>query len=76
MAFTFICDTGAIEEGGMGFFLAGRKSVLLATGSEIKAYRGRSPDADVPLNDATFNGQIITWPHHKWGFTTAPAASM
>lgn len=70
MAFTFICHTGAVSEGGMGLFQAGRKSVLLVwpTGGELKAYRGRCPHADMPLGDATFNGEIVTCPHHQWGF--------
>jgi len=70
MAFTFICHTGTVEEGGMGIFHVGRKSVLLVwpTGDELKAYRGRCPDADVPFGDAKFNGTIITCPHHHWGF--------
>jgi toluene monooxygenase system ferredoxin subunit len=70
MAFTSICPTSAVSEGGIGFFQAGRKSVLLVwpTGGELKAYRGRCPHADVPLNEATFNGQTVTCPHHQWGF--------
>ena len=35
---------------------------------ELKAYRGRCPDADVPFGDAKFDGKIITCPHHHWGF--------
>jgi len=40
MAYTYICDTGAVNEGGMGLFQAGRKSVLLVwpQGGELKAY--------------------------------------
>ena len=70
MAFTSICHTSAVSEGGMGLFHAGRKSVLLVwpTGGELKPYRGRCPHADMPLNDATFNGQTVTCPHHQWGF--------
>jgi toluene monooxygenase system ferredoxin subunit len=70
MAFTFLCHTSAVEEGRMGFFHVGRKCVLLVwpTGDELKAYRGRCPDADVPLTDAKFDGKIITCPHHHWGF--------
>ena len=70
MAFTFICHTGTVEEGGMGIFHVGRKSVLLVwpTGDELKDYRWRCPDADVPFGDAKFNGTIITCPHHHWGF--------
>jgi toluene monooxygenase system ferredoxin subunit len=70
MAFTSICPTSAVREGGMGLFHAGRKSVLLVwpTGGELRAYRGRCPHADMPLNEATFNGQTVTCPHHQWGF--------
>jgi toluene monooxygenase system ferredoxin subunit len=70
MAFTSICATGAIKEGGMGLFQAGRKSVLLVwpTGGELKAYRGRCPHADVPLNESSFNGKVVTCLHHQWGF--------
>jgi len=65
MAFTSICPTNAVSEGGMGLFQAGRKSVLpWPTGGELKAY----PHADVPLTDATFNGRTVTCPHHQWGF--------
>ncbi len=70
MAFTSICNTDAVSEGGMGLFQAGKKSVLLLwpAGGELKAYRGRCPHADVPLEGSTFNGAVITCPHHQWGF--------
>lgn len=70
MAFTSICATSAIAEGGMGLFQAGRKSVLLLwpAGGELRAYRGRCPHADVPLDTASFNGQVVTCRHHQWGF--------
>jgi len=70
MAFTSICPTGAVSEGGMGLFQAGRKSVLLVwpAGGELKAYRGRCPHADMPLTDATFDGGTVTCPIHQWGF--------
>jgi toluene monooxygenase system ferredoxin subunit len=73
MSFTTICNTGAVSEGGMGLFHAGKKSVLLVwpTGGELKAFRGRCPHADMPLADATFNGQTVTCPHHQWGFDSA-----
>jgi toluene monooxygenase system ferredoxin subunit len=70
MAFTFICRTDAVNEGGLGLFHAGRKSVLLVwpTGGQLKAYRGRCPHADMPLDEATFNGKTVTCVHHRWGF--------
>ncbi len=73
MAFTFICHASAVSEGSMGFFQAGRKSVLLVwpTGGELKAYRGRCPHGDMPLHDAIFKEQTITCLHHQWGFDCA-----
>ena len=70
MTFTAVCPKDAIQEGGMGYFVAGRKSVLLVwpEGGELKAFRGRCPHADVPLDGATFDGQKVTCPHHQWGF--------
>jgi toluene monooxygenase system ferredoxin subunit len=70
LTFTAICPTSAIREGGMGLFRAGKKSVLLLwpQGGALKAYRGRCPHADMPLDDAGFNGQVLTCPHHVWGF--------
>jgi toluene monooxygenase system ferredoxin subunit len=73
VAFTFICHSSAVREGGMGFFQAGRKSVLLVwpAGGELKAYRGRCPHADMPLNEATFNGKTVFCTYHQWGFDCA-----
>lgn len=51
MAFTAICHKNDVLEGNMGFFQAGKKSVLVVwpQGGELKAYRGRCPHADMPL---------------------------
>ncbi|WP_454918088.1 Rieske 2Fe-2S domain-containing protein [Xanthobacter sediminis] len=70
MAFTFVCHTHAVSEGGMGLFHVGRKSVLLLwpAGGAPLAYRGRCPHADMPMEEATFNGRTVTCPHHQWGF--------
>jgi toluene monooxygenase system ferredoxin subunit len=73
MAFTSICKTSAMSEGGMGLFHAGKKSVLLVwpTGGKLKAYRGRCPHADMPLDNVTYDGKTITCMHHQWGFDCA-----
>lgn len=70
MAFTTLCSRDAVSEGGMGFFKAGKKSVLLVwpTGGDLKAFRGRCPHADVPLDEACFDGKTVTCTHHDWGF--------
>jgi toluene monooxygenase system ferredoxin subunit len=71
MAFTTVCPANAVSEGNMGLFSVGKKSVLVVwpTGGELKAYRGRCPHADMPLTEATFNGQTVVCPHHEWGFS-------
>lgn len=73
MTFVPICQVSAVPEGSMGFFQAGKKSVLVVwpSGGELKAYRGRCPHADMPLNDAVFDGQMVVCPHHQWGFDCA-----
>lgn len=70
MNFTFICNTDAVREGDMGLFQVGRKSVLVVwpTGGERRAYRGRCPHADVPLDNASFDGKTVMCKHHMWGF--------
>jgi toluene monooxygenase system ferredoxin subunit len=70
MAFTSICPTSAVSEGSMGIFMAGKKSVLLVwpAGGELKAYRGRCPHADMPLNEANYDGKVLTCNYHQWGF--------
>ena len=73
MAFTSICPSSAIEEGGMGLFRAGKKSVLLLwpQGGELVAFRGRCPHADVPFDSARFDGRTVTCTLHNWGFDCA-----
>jgi len=73
MAFSFVCHSSAISEGGMLLSQVGRKSVLLVwpAGGELKAYRGRCPHADMPLTDASFDGRIVTCPLHQWGFDSS-----
>ncbi len=70
MAFTSVCPAHAVREGSMGIFQVGKKSVLLVwpMGGELKAFRGRCPHADMPLGDATFEGNRVTCVQHGWGF--------
>lgn len=70
MAFVPVCPASAVSAGTMSIFHVGKKSVLLVwpADGELKAYRGRCPHADMPLNDATFDGQKITCTQHDWRF--------
>lgn len=70
MPFTSVCSKDAVTEGGMGLFHVGKKSVLLVwpTGGELKAYRGRCPHADMPLEANCFDGKKVVCHIHQWGF--------
>jgi len=73
MAFTSVCPASAVREGSMNIFQVGKKSVLLVwpAGGVLKAYRGRCPHADMPMNDAIFDGDRVTCAQHGWGFDCA-----
>ena len=61
MTFTPLCNTDAVSEGGVGLIHAGRSVLLIRSkGGELRAYRVRSPHADMPLNEATFDGKTVT----------------
>jgi len=70
MTYTTVCRKDAIAEGGMGLFHVGRKSVLLVwpSGGALKAYRGRCPHADMPLEAECFDGQRVVCKIHQWSF--------
>ena len=70
MAFISVCPASAVTEGHMAIFRVGKKSVLVAwpQGGTLRAFRGRCPHADMPLDDATWDGRRITCVQHGWGF--------
>ena len=78
MAFTSICDAGAVKEGGMGFFVAGKKSVLLVwpEGGEIHAFQGICPHQDIPLSEGKFDGRVVMCRAHQWTFDAKTGAGV
>ena len=70
MAFVSLCQIDELREGEIATFRPHRKSVLLVwpSGGEIRAYRGRCPHHDVPLQDAHFDGKTVTCKFHQWSF--------
>ena len=73
MAFVSVCNKDALREGEIGFFRVNRKSVLLVwpKEGEIKAYRGRCPHQDVPLDRACFfDGTRVVCGIHRFRFDT------
>jgi toluene monooxygenase system ferredoxin subunit len=78
MAFVSICEQSALHEWQMGLFRAGKRSVLLVwpQGGQVKAYRGRCPHQDIPLDTATFDGKTIICGHHQWKMDGTTGACM
>jgi toluene monooxygenase system ferredoxin subunit len=70
MAFVSVCKQEDLREGEMGLFRVHRKTVLLVwpTDGEVKAYRGRCPHQDVPLENARFDGAKVVCGFHQWCF--------
>jgi toluene monooxygenase system ferredoxin subunit len=68
MAFATVCEQQAVQEGQMALFRIGKRSVLLVwpQGGEVKAYRGRCPHQDIPLDNASFDGKTVMCGHHQW----------
>jgi toluene monooxygenase system ferredoxin subunit len=76
MAFVSVCEHSDVQPGQMRLVRCGKRSVLLVwpQGGEIRAYRGRCPHQDIPLDTATFDGKIITCSHHEWKMDAATGA--
>jgi len=76
MAYVAVCKESELSEGTMGLFRVERKSVLVVwpAGGEIKAYRGRCPHQDVPLETATFDGSTVVCGLHQWTFDASTGA--
>ncbi|MGK3993549.1 Rieske 2Fe-2S domain-containing protein [Sorangium sp. So ce1024] len=70
MPFVSVCKAADVQEGRMGWFRVQRKSVLIVwpRNGELKAYRGRCPHQDVPLDTATFDGEHVVCGVHQWRF--------
>jgi len=70
MALTPVCQSAQISEGSMELFRIGRKSVLLVwpKGGELRAYRGRCPHLDIPLEGAVLDQGAVVCGLHQWRF--------
>lgn len=70
MAFVPVCRASELEEGAMRLFRVERRAVLMVwpTGGEVKAFRGRCPHQDVPLEEASFDGNTVVCERHDWRF--------
>lgn len=70
MAYVTVCQSSELQRGTMQLFRVERKAVLLVwpQDGEIRAFRGRCPHQDTPLEDAHFDGQNVICDRHDWRF--------
>ena len=70
MPFVSVCRQTDLREGSMELFRVEKKAVLVVwpEGGEIKAFRGRCPHQDVPLEEARFDGNTVICERHDWRF--------
>ena len=70
MPFTTVCRKEELAEGQQRLFRVGKRTVLMVwpAGREVRAYRGRCPHADVPLETASLEGCDVVCNIHGWRF--------
>lgn len=68
--FTRICKAETVPEGGMRLVIADTHLIVLAwpENGEIKAFQGVCPHTGTPLEDAEFDGTVLTCPLHYWSW--------
>lgn len=73
MPFVSVCKEAVLREGSMELFRVNQKAVLVVwpVGGEIRAFRGRCPHQDVPLVEASFDGNTVVCERHDWRFDAA-----
>jgi toluene monooxygenase system ferredoxin subunit len=67
--FTRVCKAETVPEGGMRLVIADAHLIVLAWpdgGETLRAFQGICPHANTPLNEADFDGTILTCPIHGW----------
>ncbi len=66
--FTRVCKAETVAEGGMRLVIADSHLIVLAwpDNGEIRAFQGVCPHSNTPLNEAEFDGTILTCPLHHW----------
>jgi len=66
--FNRVCKAETVPEGGMRLVIADSHLIVLAwpEDGELKAFQGVCPHANIPLNEADFDGTHLTCPVHFW----------
>jgi toluene monooxygenase system ferredoxin subunit len=68
--FTRVCKEETVPEGGWRLVIADAQLIVLAwpENGMMKAYQGVCPHANTPLNEADFDGTVLTCPLHGWSW--------
>lgn len=68
--FNRVCKAETIAEGGFRLVIADAQLIVLAwpENGEIKAFQGVCPHANIPLEEADFDGTVLTCPKHFWNW--------
>lgn len=74
--FERVCKAETIPEGGMRLVIADAQLVVLAwpEEGELKAFQGVCPHANTPLDEAEFDGRVLSCPKHNWTWDTMSGA--
>lgn len=66
--FTRVCKEDTIFEGGMRVVIADSHVIILARpeNGALKAFQGVCPHTNQPLDEAEFDGAVLTCPFHAW----------
>jgi len=66
--FERVCKAETVPEGGMRLVIADGHLIVLAwpEDGELKAFQGVCPHTNAPLNEADFDGCVLTCPIHHW----------
>jgi toluene monooxygenase system ferredoxin subunit len=66
--FTRVCKEETVPEGGWRLVIADTQLIVLAwpENGVMKAFQGVCPHANTPLNEADFDGTVLTCPLHHW----------
>jgi len=66
--FTRVCKAETLAEGGMRLVIADNHLIVLAwpDDGDIVAFQGVCPHSGMPLNEAEFDGTVLTCPSHFW----------
>ncbi|MFC5993846.1 Rieske 2Fe-2S domain-containing protein [Pseudonocardia hispaniensis] len=73
-----LCAADDVWEGEMSFHRLpdGTAVILVNTAGRLRAFQGICPHQDNTLEDADFDGEIITCPAHMWEFDACSGAGI